>query len=132
MTKQKIILITNDTLLAASYRARLIREGLDVEVAFIGQHGLFKARRNNPSLIVLDLTLPGLSGLDVLKCLRDVPWLTKVHVVLLIEKVLNRDALNECLIWGGDSYLYKDACSVAEFAEHVRKVLPESSPVPTH
>jgi len=130
MKKQKIIFITHDNLLAISYRGRLIREGFDVEVAFIGQHGLFKARRNNPDLIILDVTLPGLSGLDVLKCLRDVPWLATVHVVLLIEKVLNRDTLNECLIWGGDSYLYKDSCSVSEFAEHVRKVLSVSSAVP--
>ena len=74
-------------------------------------------------MIILDLTLPGMHGLDVLKMLRDVPWLATVHVVLLIERTLEREILNECLLWGADSYLEKDLCSIDQVATHLQAVV---------
>jgi len=119
----RLLLITHDALLATAYRARLTNAGFDVEYFTNGSEGLAKARQWTPDLLLLDLVLPGMSGLEVLKCLRDVPWLAKVRVVLLIERTLQREILDECLLWGADSYVMKDCCSVTEAVAHLKTVL---------
>ena len=119
----KLLLITPDELLAKAYGARLLREGFEVEHDATGHQGLARSRRWIPDLILLDLILPGMHGLDVLKWFRDVPWLVQVHVVLLIEGTLEHDVLNECLLWGAESYLLKDACSLHEMVAHVHRTL---------
>ena len=123
-----ILLITHDELLAKAYGARLTREGFEVKRDKTGHEVLARIRQWVPDLILLDLALHGMHGLDILKWFRDVPWLVKVRVVVLIEGTLERDVLNECLLWGAESYLLKDACSLHEMAAHVRRTL-QSAPV---
>ena len=123
----KLLLITHDEVLAKAYRAHLTNAGFDLEHATSGHAGLLKARQWIPDVIVLDLWLPGMHGLDVLKWLRDVPWLLTVHVVLLIERTLEREILQECLLWGADSYLEKDACSIDQVATHLQAVVQSLS-----
>ena len=125
---KKLLLITHDELLAAAYRARLTKAGFDVERCRIAHEGLTKARRWTPDLILLDLTLPGMHGLDVLKWLRDVPWLVTVHVVLLVERTLAREILDECLLWGAGSAVQKDTCSIEELVSHLQRVLSSAAP----
>ena len=115
----KLLLISHDEVLVKAYRARLRRVGYDIEHRATGHDGLVKARQWSPDLILLDLRLPGMHGLDVLKSIRDVPWLVKVHVVLLIERTLAREVLDECLLWGAGSYLQKDVCSLDELVTHL-------------
>ena len=91
----KLLLITADELLAKAYRARLMREGFEVVHCASGQEGLVRAHQWSPDCILLDLMLPGRHGLDVLKSLRDVPWVLKAHVVLLIDHTLTPEVLDE-------------------------------------
>lgn len=124
----KLLLITADTALACALGARLSRTGYEIEHCTSGRAGLTRARQQAPELIVLDVMLPGMNGLTVLKWLRDVPWLHKVPVVLLIERTLERETLNECLFWGAAGYLEKDACPIQEMASGVETILRLSRP----
>ena len=63
-------MIDDDVKLTALVSEYLTREGMDVETVHDGAQGLERARAGAPSLIVLDVMLPGLSGLDVLRQLR--------------------------------------------------------------
>ena len=121
----KLLLVTHDRLLGHAYSARLRRSGFEVQLELTGDAGLFRARRWVPDLILLDVLLPGMHGLDVVKWLREVPWLVKVPVVLLVERVLAREVLDECLLWGAGSYLEKDRCSLEELVAHLRAVLQQ-------
>jgi len=118
----KVLIITHDELLAKAYAARLGTAGFDVAPCRTAHEGLAKARRWTPDIILLDLTLPGMHGLDVLKWLRDVPWLVTVHVVLLVERTLARETLDECLLWGAGSHLAKDTCSLDDVVAHLQRV----------
>ena len=130
---RKLLLITHDEVLALAYRTRLGREGFTVEHCRTGDEGLTKARRWSPDLIVLDLTLPGMHGLDVIKWLREIPWLVKIHVVLLIERTISRDVLNECLLWGAGSYMEKDVRTLQEVVAHLKAIpVSDASPSPLH
>lgn len=119
----RILLITHDHLLAQAYGARLKRKGHHVEWEATGHDALAKARREIPELILLDATLPGLHGLDVIKFLRDAPSLVMVPVILLIERTLSQETLQQCLLWGANSYLEKDTCSLEDLTQHVTQTL---------
>jgi DNA-binding response OmpR family regulator len=130
----RLLVITHDNILASAYRARLMREQFAVECRATAHDGLAKARQWTPQIILLDATLPGLNGLDVLKSLRDVPWLSQTHVVLLVERTLSRSILDDCLLWGASSFLYKDVCPIGEVVAHVHSILPsiDTSESTTH
>jgi len=119
----RVLLISHDDVLARALSIRLGRCGFEVERRRTGREGLAAARQWTPELILLDVTLPGMHGLDVLKWLRDMPRLVTVPVVLLIERTLAEDTLRDCLLWGAGSYLYKDSCSLQELASHLREAL---------
>ena len=129
----KLLLITHDAVLAKAYTVRLAKVGFTIEHRPTGHEGLVRARQWTPELILLDLALPGMNGLDVVKSLRDVPWLVKVPVVLLIERTLESTVLDECLLWGATSAFQKDTGSLQDLVTHLTEILqthPVLSPTP--
>ena len=119
----RLLVITHDDILASAYRARLSREQFAVESRSTAHEGLVKARQWSPQILLLDVTLPGMNGLDVLKSMRDVPWLSQTHVVLLIERTLARSVIEDCLLWGAGSVFYKDTGSVSELTARLQTIL---------
>jgi len=69
-TGTRILLIEDNENLASGVRSALTLEGYQVEVAGDGAAGLARARALRPAAIILDLTLPGLDGFDVLRAIR--------------------------------------------------------------
>ena len=67
----RLLVVEDNRDLAAGLRANLEIEGHQVEVAEDGEAGLAIARRAEPDLVILDLMLPGLDGLRVLRALRE-------------------------------------------------------------
>ena len=120
----KILLIIADELLARAYQAHLVRQGWDVQHRPGARDGLATARQWRPDAIVVDLLLPGMHGLDVLKWLRDVPWLATVRVVLLVEKTVLPETLREGQLWGADRHLFKDTCSPSDVADCLAHLVP--------
>ncbi len=65
MSKEKILVIEDEEDILALIHYNLIKEGFSVECATSGEEGYKKARDFCPSLILLDLMLPGMDGLEV-------------------------------------------------------------------
>jgi two-component system response regulator VicR len=77
-TAPKILLVEDEAALAESVSYNLLREGYAVITAVDGERALDRFRADRPSIVVLDLMLPKLSGLDVCRAIRresDVPIL---------------------------------------------------------
>jgi DNA-binding response OmpR family regulator len=66
----KIFIIEDDEIVAEVYKHKLQAEGYDVEVAHDGESGYFRVRAFKPDLLLLDMMVPELSGLDILRMLR--------------------------------------------------------------
>ena len=120
----KILLMMTDELLARAYQAHLARRGWDVQHRLSAREGLAIARQWRPDAIVVDLLLPGMHGIEILKWLRDVPWLATVRVVLLVERTVLPDTLKEGQMWGADRHLFKDACSPADVVDCLTHLVP--------
>jgi DNA-binding response OmpR family regulator len=128
--RPRVLIVTADAMLARAYRARLVRDGHETQVCTTGHEGLARAHQASPDIIVLDLVMPGMHGLDVLKALRDVPWVVTSHVVMLVDHTLTAETLDECLFWGAGSFLRKDSSSAADLAEHLKRIPVRPKPAP--
>jgi DNA-binding response OmpR family regulator len=118
MEARRIAVIEDEPTIAAAVAARLRKEGFDVEVAHDGPAGVDACQRFRPDLVVLDLMLPGLDGLEVCKQIqRDRP----VPVLMLTARDSETD-LEVGLAVGGDDYMTKPF-SPRELVARVRALL---------
>jgi DNA-binding response OmpR family regulator len=115
---KKILVIDDEPKIVEICQDYLKAAGFDVVTAADGPRGLTAARREKPDLVVLDLMLPGMDGLDVCRALRregDVP------IIMLTARVEESDKLVG-LELGADDYITKPF-SPRELAARVRVVL---------
>ena len=64
---KKILIIEDDPFLSEMYATKFAQSGFEVETAFDGKSGLYKAKESLPDLILLDIVLPKMDGFEVLK-----------------------------------------------------------------
>jgi len=114
----KVLVIEDDVSIADFVKRGLVQKGFDVEVAFTGVQGLKAAKSTSPDLVVLDLILPDMDGIDVCRELRSsedigIVILTARHLVG--DRVLGLEA-------GADDYLPKPF-AFEELVARIRSVL---------
>ena len=80
--RDQVLVVEDDPQVRDVVRRYLERDGLAVQVAATGTEGLELARRSRPDVILLDVMLPGLSGLEVCRILRDVDG-SDVPIIML-------------------------------------------------
>jgi len=83
---KKILLIDDEVELAKAIAVRLGARGYKVVVANDGSDGLLKAIVEKPDLIILDIMMPGINGLEVLRRLKDSPDTRDIPVIMLTCK----------------------------------------------
>lgn len=96
----------------------VVNSGTDAIEALLPKDGL--EPRLTPSLILLDLNLPDISGIDVLRQLRQAEWLAPVPVVVLTAH-RNDEAVKACLAAGANAFVVK-AVGFHEFVESIGRI----------
>ncbi len=118
MAGKKVLVVDDDVKTVELVKLYLNRDGYRVITAYNGKDALALARESQPDLIVLDLMLPGMSGLDVCRTLRkesDVP-------IIMLTALTTHDDRLRGLDLGADDYVTKPF-SPRELAARVRAVL---------
>ncbi|MEZ5965564.1 MAG: response regulator transcription factor [Planctomycetota bacterium] len=123
----RLLLIEDEPDLRAGLVHNLTLDGYDVEVAEDGRVGLQMAQASTYSLILLDLMLPHLSGIDLLRRLRADGRNTPV--IILSAKGQDHDKVTG-LELGADDYVTKPF-GIAELTARIRAVLRRTSPLAT-
>jgi DNA-binding response OmpR family regulator len=118
MAGKKVLVVDDDTKTVELVKLYLNRDGYRVFTAGDGNEALRLARENHPDLIVLDLMLPGISGLEVCRILREE---SDVPIIMLTALTTDEDRLMG-LDLGADDYVTKPF-SPRELAARVRAVL---------
>jgi DNA-binding response OmpR family regulator len=118
VTQQTVLVVDDEAAIAEAVRARLSSEGFEVLVAADGPQALEVAERERPDLVVLDLMLPGMDGLEVCKRLQHDHW---VPVLMLTAKAEEADKVAGFAV-GADDYLTKPF-SLRELAVRVKAIL---------
>jgi len=113
---KKILVVEDDAAIALGLERALQDEGYETQMARTGPDGLRFARENRPDLLILDLMLPGMSGLEICKRLRDDGMATPV--IMLTSKAEEDDRVLG-LELGADDYVTKPF-SLRELMARVR------------
>src|SRR5437868_12064896 len=106
MSKASILVIDDEKDLLELVRYNLTKEHIDVLTASEGQVGLDLAFKERPDLVVLDLMMPGLSGLDVCRHLRSDSRTSSTPIIMLTAKAAETDRIIG-LELGADDYVTK-------------------------
>ncbi len=106
MAKERILVVDDEEDILELVRYNLLREGYQVTCVATGEEALRAARTEVPDLIVLDLMLPGVDGLDVTKLLKNDPKTENVPIVMLTAKGEEPDIVTG-LELGADDYITK-------------------------
>jgi DNA-binding response OmpR family regulator len=126
-----VLLVEDEKTLVEMYCLRLSAEGYQVRVASDGLSGLAAALRQPPDLLLLDIRLPGLSGLDLLDQLRRAMG-TAVLPVIVISNSCEREVIERGRMLGALEHLVKSQTTPAALVEAIRRHLPQgpSAPIP--
>ncbi len=106
MPKERILVVEDEEDIAELVRYNLSKEGYQVTCVGAGEPALKKARELNPDLILLDLMLPGIDGLDVCRELKRSRETRHIHIVMLTAKGEESDIVTG-LELGADDYIAK-------------------------
>jgi two-component system, OmpR family, response regulator RegX3 len=118
-----ILVVEDEESLADSVRYNLEREGYAVSVATDGRHALERFRADAPSLVILDLMLPEVSGLDLCRMIRSE---SDVPIIMVTAKDSEADKVTG-LELGADDYVTKPF-SMRELVSRVRANLRRARP----
>ncbi len=106
MSKEQILVIEDEEDILALVHYNLSKEGFRVGTASSGEDGLAAARSLHPDLILLDLMLPGIDGLEVCRVLKRAPETAVVPIVMMTAKGEEADVVAG-LELGADDYVTK-------------------------
>ncbi|MBA2321282.1 MAG: response regulator transcription factor [Deltaproteobacteria bacterium] len=127
MSAGPILIVDDEDDLRTLLDLHLRREGFRTMLAATGTEALELAARTPPSLVVLDLMLPDLSGTEVCRRLRAMPALKGTPVIMLTARGEEIDRVVGFEV-GADDYVVKSSFSMREFVLRVRAVLRRGTP----
>jgi DNA-binding response OmpR family regulator len=128
--KEKILIIEDEADLVKGLKLNLTDEGYEVAWAAEGKEGLRKALEESPDLVILDIMLPGMSGLDICRELRQKK--ANIPVIMLTAKGEEVDKVVGLEI-GADDYMTKPFSIrelLARIKAHLRREKRETRSVP--
>ena len=121
-TKSLILVVEDEVAMLKAVANALSESGFEVLEAQDGEQGLALAMEKHPDLILLDLLMPKMDGLTMLKQLRKDEWGKRVKVMLLTQ-MSESDRIAEALSYDAFQYLHKPDWNLNDVVEHVRQAL---------
>lgn len=121
-TGKRVLLVEDDRFLRRACEASLLQRGFAVTTAVDGEEGLRLARSDPPDIVLLDMLMPKLSGIEVLRALRDDPMTRQLPVVILSNSSREPD-VREVTRLGITGYFVKSTMSLHELGDQVERLL---------
>ena len=135
---KKVLIIEDDQIVANIYRNKLIVQGYQVEVANTGETGYDLIKSFRPDAVVLDLVLPKLSGVELMKLVRAEPDFAKLPIIVFSNTYLTQ-MVQEAWKAGATKCLSKANCTPRQVIEAIASAIstngvavpPPSAPEPS-
>jgi CheY-like chemotaxis protein len=121
-TAKRVLLVEDDRFLRRACEASLRQRGFTVQTAADGEEGLRLARTEAPDIILLDLLMPKLSGLDVLRALK-ADEATRGLPVLVLSNSSRQQDIDEVTRLGVVGYFVKADLSLQALGDRIAQLL---------
>jgi CheY-like chemotaxis protein len=122
MNKKKILIVEDDNFVAEVYSTKLLEMGHEVLIAQNGEEGIILAGSSKPDLILLDIIMPVMGGIEMLEELKKKEELKNIPVILLTN-VGEKESIQRVRDLGVQDYLIKSHFTPAEVIEKIETVL---------
>jgi DNA-binding response OmpR family regulator len=119
---KKILIVEDDDVLLLILVDNLIREGFKIIQARNGQEGLEVALREHPDLILLDIIMPVMDGITMLKKLHEDIWGKQAKVIILTN-LSDNEGVAEAMSRGLCDYLVKSSWKIEDVVKKVKEKL---------
>lgn len=116
---KRILIVDDEHDLREALKTTLSYDGFFVTTAENGEEGLAKALAEKPDLILLDIVMPKMDGIGVLKALRKDVWGKDARVIVMTA-LDDMERISEVLENGGKDYIVKSSVTLSAIAEHVK------------
>ncbi|HEY5220772.1 MAG TPA: response regulator [Candidatus Paceibacterota bacterium] len=119
---KKIMIVEDDHFLSSLMKARLEKEGFEVVQAFDGEEAIEMLRKVIPSLVILDLIMPKVTGFEVLQMLSITPQLDKIPVVIVSNLAQDSD-IEKARQLGAREYFIKVKVSIDDLVGKIKTLV---------
>src|SRR5437773_2702202 len=126
---KKLLIIEDDQIVANIYLRKFQIEGFQVELALDGEAGLASTLKSRPDIVILDLMLPRLNGVEVLKKLRAEPITRDLPVVVLSNAYMS-SLVQDAWKAGANYCMIKANCTPRQLVDIVNKTIGAALPAP--
>jgi len=120
--KAKVLVVEDEEILLTALKEELNTGGYEVEGAVDGEDGLVKVKTFHPQLILLDLVMPKMDGMEMLQKLKADAEVRDIPVVILTN-LSDYDRISEALSLGAMDYLVKANYKLEDLLDKVKTVL---------
>lgn len=117
-----MLLIDDDVILSQTYRTEFGLSGFKVLQAFDGQTGLRLAKEAKPDVILLDILMPMMTGLDVLKKIKSDEEISQIPVIILTN-IEEDETVREALDSGANDFITKYRVTPAGVASKIKEII---------
>jgi DNA-binding response OmpR family regulator len=124
--KIKVAIIEDDMAIVQMYRTKFENEGYEIATAPDGESGLELLHTYEPDIILLDLMMPNMNGLDMLQKLRNQPGGRDAKVVVLTN-MGDTETATRVYKMAADDYIVKAEMTPKQVAERVKNLLERSA-----
>lgn len=118
----KVLIIEDDPLMSRMYQKIFTFEGYDVDLAVNGEEGLEKVKTGKPNLVLLDIMMPKMNGLQLLEKLKLDPETKSIPIVMLTNLAGQQDA-ETAMSKGAVKYIIKSEYEPKQVANMVKEIL---------
>ena len=122
--KKTILVVEDDEVTRNILNEKLIGAGYSVSVTKDGEAGLASALSGHPDLILLDILMPKMDGLEFLKRLREDAW-GKDSTVMLLTNFSDNEKIAEVIQYGVRDYLVKSDWKIDDVLEKIKQKIRE-------
>lgn len=126
MDKKSILLVEDDSFVSDIYQTKISSEGFDIMVAENGLEAVKRLEEKIPDLILLDIIMPYMDGIETLKKIKSEEKWKKIPVILLTN-LSEKEKIEEALELGASDYLIKSHFTPSEVIAKVNAVLKDKS-----
>lgn len=120
--KRKILIVEDDTFIVDIYQMKFSQEGFEVIAAEDGIRALEILNQEIPDIILLDMMMPKMGGMDVLEKIKANEKTKKIPIIMLTN-IAEKDDVDESFALGADEYMIKSHFTPAEVLKKVNALL---------